>query len=426
MIGPAFCRSALGFAGIVAVAVASATVAAAPSTSDPCHRALAHGTTILARSKRAAVFLRKDTLYGCAFAPGTVHRLNPCCDDLEVKVAGVYAGYVGAGTAIGDETSKIGVYDLRTGVLRKVRKLEPNREGGGREIDTASFVTAFKVAGDGGVAWIAQVRHDDGTLGPDRQVRVVSGGRGPWERIVDQGTLSPATLTVGDGRVSWSNQGTRRSDTLSRRYLGHCASAKGTQVRRTDALLVVKRPFHRRGGGIESVGSQLFGCSLPNGLVYQLGVSITEFLYDGGRRVGVYGSEKTTLSTPAGPFILRRTVSGSNSFTVDDGEIVDLRSGVATLYYAYEDFGDGPDNTGALPINSPSSLALSSRGVFAGVYAPDEYSADPVTRVIAVAPNGAMQTLDSAPGDAIDPASLAVVERTVSWTHSGEARATTV
>lgn len=389
---------------------------ASAGPKDACHGAAAKpGAKVLSHSRAAVVFARKGAFYGCAYATAKVHKLDTCCDDTTFRVAGVWAGYAAAGSAIGDEFTKLGVLDLRTGRPRAIRKLEPLGEGAGREIDTAAIVTQWRLSGSGGLAWIQAVRHEDGTLGPEQQLRSAAGTRHPWERVVDT-SLAIAQLRLREGRLQWTNQGVARATPLDDGpYRGRCDTVTGTPVLQTDAVRIVKVPRHVRGGGTEFVGSTFLGCALPSGAVHDLGAAGTTYLYDNGRREGVDEADTLRLTKPAGTYVLRTTSSGANTFTIEAGDVVDLVSGVANGFMYYFDDQSGDPQDDALPSSEPLSTVLSPTGVFGGVFDTDASE----HLVMGLTPLGARRDLDTAPAASIPPSSLAVDGATVSWTNAG-------
>lgn len=410
----------LGMLVLSLAAVPSAPAKASPK--DACHRAAsAPGAKVVARSAKGVVFTRGESYRGCAYKTARVHTLDICCQGQRVKVAGVFAAYTAQGTAIGDETDRIAVYDLRTGKRRAIRKLAPHSEGGGVEIETSSYISVFRVARDGSVAWIQQKFHDGGTLGPEREVRA-AGGRHRWERIVDEGAIGKASLTLTDFElpvISWTNDGVKHSADVDEPFLGRCNNLKGTQVRRTGSILVVKRKSHTFDSGTEFVGQEFLGCALPSGTVTSLGISGTTYLYDNGHRVGTYGAENVTLGRSAGTYLLVELNGGSNSFTYDTGDVYNLVHGTTNSYYDYLDDQSG-DPQASSPDTAPTATALSAEGVFAGLFGPDTNGAHGGVRVIGVTPAGKQQVLDeAATSDAIPVSSLAVTGRTVTWTNNG-------
>jgi hypothetical protein len=387
----------------------------------------------LARSSAGVVFERRTNLYGCTYRQHKVRVLRTCCTDLEFKVAGVYAGYAATGSAIGDESTKLGVFDLRTGKLRAIRKLSPNSEGGGREIDTNGHVTAFRLSKSGGLAWIQSNGHFDssqpgpGTYGPDQELRAAAGAH-PWERVVDTGSTDAGSLTklrLQDGFVSWRNQGVARSTALNEGpYRGRCDKLKGTDVVRTDSLLIVKRPSHSF-GTTEFVGDTFLGCALPAGVVYNLGRTGTNYLYNARtrKRRRLYGHDTAQFSNPAGTYVLRELSSDSTTAATQyQGDVVDIVHGVGNTYAEYN---GGDPQTGPEP-TAPASAVLSPTGVFAGIFGDGTSDGTGQHRVVALTPLGAKRVLDAGPEADIPASSLGVDGSTVRWTNAGAAKSAVV
>jgi len=144
--------------------------------------------------------------------PGPIVNLTEtlCCSDVRVRLAGTYLGYAYAGTAIGDETDKLGALDLRTGRAVRPVKLRPNSEGPDPEIDTYWFIRAFDVTHRGALVWAQRQRNDDGSYGSTMQVRATDGRR-HVERIVDEGDIDPASIRVSRDHpyASWVEDGVR-------------------------------------------------------------------------------------------------------------------------------------------------------------------------------------------------------------------------
>lgn len=414
--------------GLLLITLAAAPSAVAKSApSGPCHKAsTAAGMTIVAKSAKGVVFQNARGIFrGCAYKPARVRVLDICCQSERVRVAGVFAAYVAQGTAIGDETDKIGVYDLRSGKRRAIRKLSPNSEGGGIEIDTGNQITIFRVARDGGVAWIQTTRNADASPSPVLQVRA-AGGRHRWERIVDEGPAISRSFLSIDGfsvpfGLRWTNDGVRNYTNLDERFVGRCNNLKGTQVLRTESVLVVRRKSHSFNSGTEFVGQEFFGCTLPSGVATSLGTSGTTYLYENGRRVGTYGREQLTIGNSAGTYAALEVAGGTNNFNYGSGSIVDLTYGVSHSYYFFnsEDLGSGASS----PNTEPLASRLSETGVFAGVFGPDIGGTQSGHRVIGMSPTGKQQVLDEAADEnAIPPSSLAITGRTVSWMNNGAAK----
>lgn len=178
------------------------------------HASKAAGVKIMARNGKAVVFRRKSlNVYGCTYRVHKVRRLDTCCTDIKYKVAGVYAGYAASGSAIGDESSKVGVFDLRTGKQRI------------GEVETEGFVTAWRLAASGGIAWIQSNHHPNtgedpgpGEYGPDQDLRAAV-VRHPAPRVVDTGSTDNmggglAKLGLKSGVLTWTNAGEKKTAKL--------------------------------------------------------------------------------------------------------------------------------------------------------------------------------------------------------------------
>ena len=118
-----------------------------------------------------------------------------------IRLAGLFAAYTYTGTAIGDETNKLGVYNLTTGRLERIAKLAPHSEGAGREIETGSFVPAFTVTSRGVLVWVQDVltSFDDPACSRCEtgkfELRAADGS--PLsERVVDSGKIEPRSIRV--------------------------------------------------------------------------------------------------------------------------------------------------------------------------------------------------------------------------------------
>jgi hypothetical protein len=207
-------------ASVIAVAALAATFtpAAAAHTSACRSAAKAPGAKIVARDRVAVVFLtRSQTAYkGCTYG-GAVHKLGAiCCESEGVRLSGRFAAYTYTGTAIGDETSKVGVYDLRSGKRERFAKLQPNSEGGDpAEIETSSFVEDFAVNSHGSVVWLIDVVDSNGA--PTGQYELRAADRAAHrERIVDGGRIGKKSLSLSaDGRtIRYRKDGTNRTAPL--------------------------------------------------------------------------------------------------------------------------------------------------------------------------------------------------------------------
>src|SRR3954464_240159 len=108
------------------MAAAAAIAVLAPGTaeakSSACRTAsTARGVTVIARDKDAVVFTRdrkpslpNADMVACVYGGPVFALKGICCDGEQVSLAGRFLAYSYIGSAIGDETAKIGLYDLKT------------------------------------------------------------------------------------------------------------------------------------------------------------------------------------------------------------------------------------------------------------------------------------------------------------------------
>jgi hypothetical protein len=191
----------------IAALVAACALPAASSSaaSSACRSASqARGTKIVSQGKLAVVFLPRNasTYRGCVFG-GSVRKLKAiCCEEETAHVGGRFAVYTYSGTAIGDETSKVGVYDLRSGKRVRFTKLDPTGEGGDpAEIETYSFVSASAVTPSGSPVWLGEKVDGDGNPTGDLELRAADGPK-HTERIVDNGKISAKSVKISaDGKT---------------------------------------------------------------------------------------------------------------------------------------------------------------------------------------------------------------------------------
>ena len=157
--------------------------------------AKAPGNTVVARNGVALVWHNKRTgdFYGCTRA-GKVRRYGAlCCEDVRVTLGGRFMGYSYVGTAIGDESTKLGLFDLANGKQLRIAHLDPTSEGAANEIDTNTLVTRFRVSTHGILVWIQRTASGSELRAGDGKPRT--------ERIVDHGAIDPKALTLSrDGR----------------------------------------------------------------------------------------------------------------------------------------------------------------------------------------------------------------------------------
>lgn len=216
---------------VLVVGVAALPSAAVASPTDHCRQAShARGVRVKATDRDAVVFIRHDNYFGCLYGHGPIRLLGHdkgsqiCpCNQSAFRLAGRFAAFTYEGSAIGDESSKLGVYDLRSGRVRRVIKLSPMSEGALLEIETSALVTKFTVTRTGSLAWIqsAPLFATPGQPAPHYnsfyEVRTAAGPH-PRETVVDHGNIAPSSLRLaaGGSRISWIKDGVTRSAPLAR------------------------------------------------------------------------------------------------------------------------------------------------------------------------------------------------------------------
>jgi hypothetical protein len=201
----------VGFALLLAV-----PAGAEAKAGNACRSASkADGVEVMARNSTGVVFRRKSlNIFGCTYKKAKVRRLHAPYTDITFKIAGHYAAYTAQGSAIGDESSKVGVFDLLTGKLRV------------GDIETDGFVKALALSKSGGIAWIQDNLHPQtsgepgpGQYGPDQALRAATPShRAP--HVVDTGSTDNtggglARLRLRSGVLSWTNQGVAKTAKLS-------------------------------------------------------------------------------------------------------------------------------------------------------------------------------------------------------------------
>ncbi|MEA2375362.1 MAG: hypothetical protein QOD53_1825 [Thermoleophilaceae bacterium] len=192
-------RRAASAVAVTALLGAITPAAHAATRSPSCRSAVkAPGTKIIARDRLAVVFLgRRQTFFrGCAYGHPVRKLRAICCENEKVRLGGRFAAYTYTGSAIGDETSKVGVYDLRSGRRERFTKLQPNSEGGDpAEIETASFVEDFAVNSRGSLVWLIDQTDADGNPTGQFELRAAD-GPARTERIVDAGKLGRRSVSL--------------------------------------------------------------------------------------------------------------------------------------------------------------------------------------------------------------------------------------
>ena len=179
--------------------------AATTATARACRTAAhAKGASVTRRRTAAVVFKRGrtdgfDRLYSCVFTIGKVRRLP--LQEGTYKLGGVFFASVYEGSAIGDESSKIGVLDLRTGHSRRIAHLSPNSEGALSETDDGGIIEAYAIAASGNLVWLTTGPITDPAFDATHLQLRAGDGTPPAERIVDAGTITPGSLELAtDGR----------------------------------------------------------------------------------------------------------------------------------------------------------------------------------------------------------------------------------
>ena len=200
-------------AGTLAAAALAAVPAPAAAATSPCRTALKEkGVEVVAKSRTSVVFYRarKPFPYGCHLrkSPRAYQLKDICCQGEKFKVRGHYLGFVFRGSADGDETDRVGVYDLLTGKRKKI--------GGQPYVDRQDYVPSFVVTSRGGLAWLEKLTGDDGEETGVTEVHAVAPAAGAPDRTLDSGTsIAKLLLSADEETVSWLKDGTRTSAPLT-------------------------------------------------------------------------------------------------------------------------------------------------------------------------------------------------------------------
>jgi hypothetical protein len=214
-------------AGSLVISAAAALAAVVPGTAQArastCRSAsTASATTIVARDKVAVVFTRdrkpslpNADLLGCVYGGRVFALKSICCEGEQVSLAGRFLAYSYQGSAIGDETAKIGLYDLRTGKRLGFTKLRPNSEGPDPEIETYSSVRRLAVTSSGAVVWLIEVQDSDGLATGSYELRAAD-GKTRKERVVDSGKLDPKSMKISrdEKTLTYTKNGAAKSVSL--------------------------------------------------------------------------------------------------------------------------------------------------------------------------------------------------------------------
>jgi hypothetical protein len=215
----------LVLAAATAAALSAPTGAHAATTSSTCSKAsTARGVTRIAKSKLGVVFTRDRkpvfipgaTLLGCAYGGKVVKLSRICCEGERVKVGGTFVFYAYQGSAEGDETDKVGLYDLKTGKRLKFKKLRPNAEGPDPEIETGGNAYSLTVTSKGSVAWIQEITDDNGEPTGSLELRIADGPKRS-ERIADTGKLSKDSvkLSADEKTLTYTKDGATKTVQLT-------------------------------------------------------------------------------------------------------------------------------------------------------------------------------------------------------------------
>ena len=151
--------------------------------------------------------------------PVGVTKLNVCCEGERFVLGGTFVGYTYQGSAIGDESNKVGMYDLSTGKQRHIVKINPNGEGPDPEIETFSYVVRMVVTRTGAMAWIvpAPLHDANGGVSDTDFVLTAVDGNPLTERIIDTGHIDPKSVKLAaDGHtLTWTRDGAPQTTALA-------------------------------------------------------------------------------------------------------------------------------------------------------------------------------------------------------------------
>jgi hypothetical protein len=156
---------------------------------------------ITASSSRAVVFQHgfKDgfaRLYSCVLTQGKVRKVPDQFGTY--KLAGTFFAYVYAGSAIGDESDKIGVLDLGTYHYRRFRILPTSSTAEPWEIDDLGSDPGYAVNDRGDIVWLVSQPLRDPGRDPTQLTLHAGDGNPAAERIIDSGAIDPHSLRLSD------------------------------------------------------------------------------------------------------------------------------------------------------------------------------------------------------------------------------------
>lgn len=174
---------------------------------------------------------------------------------------------------------------------------------------------------------------------------------------------------------------------------GSCKALHGRDLAPARAVKLVRR-------GNDSAGTDLLGCVLPRGRVRRIESSDDSFTYSAWYR----------LRQVAGPIVLTESGSGNQYGSSHRVGVTDLRTG---RRYTIMSGGARIENPGPAP-PLPAPVFVNARGGAIAVFR------DPQTIVITgFSPAGRRRILASVPAAHIDPGTVRLAGRTVSWVQQG-------
>lgn len=211
-----------------------------------------------------------------------------------------------------------------------------------------------------------------------------------------------------------------------------CGAVAGTTVVSTPSLRIVAR--HTPATQARERVRTFHACHRSSGTVRRLG-------YSGGRDTGRTSSAplegRFAINRTAGRFVLFRQFTQDNEAgsQLDRRLVLDVRSGARREVWRFSYLESTLcDEEGGPGLPPPRRFALGPNGIVAGIHAARSddalrecYSPSDAAVVVASVPGGSgLRELDRGPIGTIPFPSLALQGRTVSWTHSGEARSVTL
>ena len=192
-------------------AVAALALAGPAEASHGCGASRSKGAELVVKTREAVVFTKGPYVYGCLSSAGTVRRLIDEGGGIRVsgtgapQLAGRYVAYATFGSAIGDESDRVYVYDLKLGRPFVV--------------ESSTAVTDIALKRNGSVAWVEVSTVDAGEGDPVFDVRRWSGVDRQGAVLLDRGPdVGRGSLVLSDDRrtISWTlRDGSVRSAPLN-------------------------------------------------------------------------------------------------------------------------------------------------------------------------------------------------------------------